>query len=371
MAVTAYFLLLGIGLNTWLVRIPDFKNKFDLSAGTLGIILMIGALGTVIAIGPTGRYTARDGTAPIVRLGLVGFAGSLFVLSLASSIVFLAVAAFLVGASAAALDVAMNGHGVTVQKLIGRSVMSRFHATYSIGAFIAALLGGVVAQLSISLFWHLSLVALVMLVLGVGMMQYLLPGSADSHDFSSGSSSARSWPTIVWLLGLLGFAAALSEGAAGDWSAVHLREELGAAPFVASLGLTVFSFTMIIGRLAGDWITDRFSKPRLLLACGVISGAGLTVGLLSQSVVGMLIGWGLAGAGASIVIPVVWTLAGHLPGVPQAHAIALVTGITYSGFVVGPPIIGFIAEAVGLTSALYFVVALFLLIAAGSRITRA
>jgi fucose permease len=345
------FALLGLGVNSWLVRIPDVKAALGISAGSLGLTLLVGALGTVLAIGPAGREAARRGSAPVVRFGALSFAVSVAMLGLATTHWMLAVALFAFGAFAAILDVAMNSHAVTLEKAYRSSHMNRFHGVYSIGALIGVGVGGLLAQAQVAVSIHLTLTGVVIAVVAMAALPRLLPDGVDRHHRIPGEVRGR-WPFALVLMGLIGMAAAIGEGAAGDWSAVHLREELGASPFIGALPLAGFTLTMVIGRLAGDALSNRIRSQWLLGGCALLAGVGLVLGLISGTVVGTIAGWTIAGLGLSVMIPLLFSAAGQVPGVPQAHGLAAVTGVTYLGFVAGPPLVGLLAEEIGLGRAL-------------------
>jgi MFS family permease len=357
-----FFGLLGLGVNSWLVRIPDVKSALDLGAAQLGLLLLVGAAGTVLAIIPAGRQAARRGSAPVVRFGALTFAASIALLAMVWSPLTLALALFAFGVFAAITDVAINSHAVTVEKAFRSSQMNRFHATYSLGALVGVGVGGVLAELAVPVLWHLLGIAALMALSAHKFAPALLPGAVDRHVFTEARDRKR-LPMTVWLLGVIGVAAAIGEGAAGDWSAVHLREDLGASPFLGSLGLAGFTVMMVIGRFLGDALTNRYRSDVLLLGCSVLAGGGLVAGLALGTVPAVIAGWVCAGLGLSIVIPVLFSAAGRIAGVPQAHALAAVSGVTYVGFLAGPPVIGFLAEAVGLGTALMAPAALILITA--------
>jgi MFS family permease len=357
-AVAVIFLGFGFGIGSWAVRIPDFKFRFDLTSGQVGLILFCASIATIASILPVGRAVAHFGSQGVLTIGAALFSIALTLVGFAPSAVALGAAFFALGAAMTVLDIALNAHAVTVNKLLLRAFMNRFHAMWSLGALIGAFAGGLAAQWEISTALHLMIVAALFLLSTWLTRKRLLPNSADRHHHERAPATSRRWPFLIWVLGLMGLAGIFTEGAATDWSALHLREDLSAQPAIAALAFTCFSFAMVIGRLSGDWFTERFGVVRTMQACGLVTGTALGGGLLSGTIPGALIGWTMAGLGASMIVPILFTAAGQVTQMPQGQAVAAVAGLTYAGYLIGPPLIGFLADVIGLTQALLIPAAL-------------
>jgi MFS family permease len=175
-------------------------------------------------------------------------------------------------------------------------------------------------------------------------------------------------------MGLLGLAASIGEGSAGDWGGVLSRETFGASPFVSSLPYIAFSFTMVVGRFFGDQLAAKFGPHRILKAGGVFGGVGLAAGLLIGGSYGVIIGWFLFGTALSAVIPLLFSAAGSMANrrfagsISPAEAVAMISGISYFGFILGPPLMGFLADAITLRWAMLVPAALAIAISASSKI---
>lgn len=370
-ALVTFFLSFGIGINSWLARIPDIKIAMDLSTAQLGWILLAGSLANLAAIGPLGRLLASRGSAPAIRLGTLSFAVSLVLLGVVQHPLLLIPVLMLYGVTSSAIDMGMNAHTVTWQQTTGRIIMGSLHATWSIGAFIGIGVGGIASQLGVPVHVHLTIVAVGIVLCALVASRWLMPDEVDIHP-QAAEHSLRTWrwPAWVYVLGGIGFIAALAEGAAGDWSAIHLREELGASPVVGAAAMSAFTAAMVVARFAGDRILARFSRVQVLRVAGLLTGIGLGGGLLIGTIPSVIIGWACAGAGLAVMIPVAVSSAVDILDRPRAHALAVITGLMYLGFIVGPPLIGVLAEAVGLGRALLIPAGLGLIVAIAASWSR-
>jgi hypothetical protein len=279
----------------------------------------------------------------------------LVLIALAPSLPALMGAALVFGAANATLDVAMNAHGVAVERALGRPIMSSLHAGWSIGGLVGAGLGGLLAAGGVDARLNLIVVPVAVCSLALVATRDLLPAA---EDIAPALPALRLPPPRIALLGLIAFCSLFAEGAAADWSAVYLEDSLGAASAVAATGFAAYSLAMAAGRLVGDRLALRWGPTGLLVRCGLLASAGLGLALLIGHPAAALAGFALLGAGVAPVVPVVFRAGGTTPGVPSSQGIATVSWLGYLGFLAGPPVIGLTAEAVGLPGALGIVCAM-------------
>ncbi|TMR02658.1 MFS transporter [Actinomadura soli] len=365
-AVTLAFVAHGLLAAAWVARIPQIKEHLGLSEGSMGVALLGAPIGVVIAVRFAGRIVACWGSrATTIAAGIV-CAGSLVPLGLAWNIGALTCSLLLMGASLGLMDVAMNAQGVAVERGYGRPLMSGLHGSYSIGTLVAALIGSGAAQADVPVPLHLTAAAVVLVALLAIGCRDLLDRSADTipephGDASEVPPSRSATPALAsralsrWLLimlGVIGLCSFVGEGAMADWSAIYLREDLDTGPGVAGLGYVGCAVAMTIGRLAGDRIVARFGPVPVLRTGSLIAALGLGLGLVAGHPLAAVCGFTLFGLGVAVVAPVTFSAAGNVPGVPAAVGISRVTGVGYLGLLGGPPVIGFIAQGVGLTWAL-------------------
>lgn len=373
-AVTVTFIINGFSAGSFVARIPDFKRILDISNGTLGLSLLFVSAGVFLALKPAGKYSAKFGSQPIIFFSTIALALSYLLLGALFSLTWFWITLFIFGFVLATQDVSMNAHAVVVEQRAGRRLMSVFHAMFSVGTLFGGILGGVLSQLEITPLSQASSLALIYIVAALLVRPLLLPASADTHHF--GDEKRAKHPFIFGILGLFGLFAALSEGAAGDWGGVLARETFGATPFISTLPYIVFCTAMIIGRLSGDYLAHRFGASKVIAAGGVIAGTGLSAGLLIGGIPAIMVAWFLLGIGLSVVIPLMFSAAGTIAltkysgVIAPSEAVAKVSGVSYFGFVIGPPLIGFIADAFELRWTLMLLAGLSYLLILASRYAR-
>ena len=373
-AVTITFIINGFSAGSFVARIPDFKRILDISNATLGLSLLFISAGVFLALKPAGKYSAKYGSQPIIFFSTIAIALSYLLLGALFSLTWFWITLFIFGFVLATQDVSMNAHAVVVEQRAGRRLMSVFHAMFSVGTLFGGILGGVFSQLEITPLTQGSSLALLYIVAALLVRPLFLPASADTHHF--GDEKRAKHPPIFAILGLFGLFAALSEGAAGDWGGVLARETFGASPFISTLPYIVFCTAMIIGRLSGDYLAHRFGASKVIAAGGVIAGTGLSAGLLIGGIPVIMVAWFLLGIGLSVVIPLMFSAAGTIAltkysgVIAPSEAVAKVSGVSYFGFVIGPPLIGFIADAFELRWTLMLLAGLSYLLILASRYAR-
>ena len=356
LAVLGVFFTNGVVIGTWVVRIPAIQQRLGLGEGLLGLALLGAAVGALVAMPLVGALVTRFGSRRVVGTAALLLSLSLIAPALASNMFLLVAALMLFGAANGGLDVSMNAQAVEVERGYGRPIMSSFHAAWSFGGLAGAALGGLLAFLGVDPMPHFSAVAVLSAIAFVGAYRALLPSHADA---SEEGTPAFARPTrALFGLGIISFCVLLGEGAMGDWSAVYLNNTLGTGPGFAAAGYAAFSLSMAFGRLFGDGLTERLGSATLVRSCGALAALGLGTALAVGQPLVALIGFACAGAGFSIVFPAALSAAGRTEDMATGPALAAVSTAAYTGFLVGPPFIGFLAELTGLGYALYLVVAL-------------
>jgi MFS family permease len=268
--------------------------------------------------------------------------------ALAPSLALLALALFGFGLVHGALNIAMNANGVEVQRAMGRPIITSFHATYSIGGFLGALLGGFFAQRGATPLTTFLAVGLLVLVLAVWSRLWLLPSAPSPSSVVSEDGRVSG----VFFLGVLAFCCLVGEGAAADWSTVYVRDSLGGAPGFAAAAYAAFSLAMMGGRLVGDRLAARFGAVMLVRFSALLAALGLILAIVVPSPWSGVIGFGCLGAGLACIAPQVFSAAGNRNPARAGQALARVAGMGYAGFLVGPVIIGGLAQMSSLRWAL-------------------
>jgi fucose permease len=348
-AVALVFALNGFCFATMASRIPDLRESLDLSNGALGSLLLSIAVGSMVGMPASGHLIERWGAGAVVRLGaLVDLAGLVIAGSSASSglVIGTAVGLFAYGFGTGTWDVAMNVDGAAVERELGRSIMPRFHACWSLGTFTGAGVGAVAAGIGVPLAAHYAIVPAVAISIAVVASHRLLP-AGDAVEAAEPGSTRSAWLEPRTLaIGLMVLAFTLAEGAANDWLALSLIDGYDARHWVGVLGFALFVASMTLGRLGGPVVLDRFGRAPTMLASALAATVGVLIvvwtGIAGLAVLGILL-WGF---GAALGFPVGMSAAGDDP-VRAARRVSVVSTIGYGAFLAGPPLLGFVGNHVG------------------------
>lgn len=358
----------GVAMASMLVRNPSLKLDHDLTAGQFGLVSALFGVVAVLVMQVAGRLAARLGSAPLVRVATVVLPLALLGIGLAGDVVQLAVALIATGATHGLLDVAMNAHGVAVERALRRPVMNSCHAAWSIGAITGSLVGGAAAGADLPLARHFLYVAVVLVAAALITGRWLLPAGVDRRAVEVRTRPAR-WTPRLLVLGAMGAGVLTVEAAVAGWSGVFLHENLDAALGTAALGYVAFSVCQTSGRLVGDRALAR-RPARLVIAVGLSVGAiGMALVVFGRWPPLAIAGFAVVGLGLATSLPVLYSVVGHL-GAEAAGAagyVARFTTMTYSGILLGPAVIGGLAQLIGLGWTLGALILLLCLMLAGCR----
>jgi fucose permease len=358
-AVAVAFVVNGFAFASWISRVPAARDALDLSSAGLGLLLLCIAVGSTVALPLTGPVVHRIGPARGVLAGAaVAVSGLLLLaLGLGSGHVLVAGAGLtLVGMGVGGWDVAMNIEGAAVEQRLGRVLMPRLHAGFSVGTVAGALLGAGAAALAFPLAAQLVLTAVLALTaVAVATRSFLAAEPGAEEQRARGSGVGRAWrePRTL-LVGLSTLAFAFAEGTANDWLAVALVDGLGIGEATAAVGFAVFVTAMTAVRLVGGTLLDRWGRVPVLRVSGATAVLGLLLFVTAPGLPVALAGAVLWGAGAALGFPVGMSAAADDPARAAAR-VSVVSSISYTAFLAGPPLIGFLAEGVGVLQALLVV----------------
>jgi MFS family permease len=362
-AVSVAFLVNGAAIANWVPRVPAVKAALGTSDGPLGLALLGLGVGAAAALLAAGRVVARFGSRPVTRAAGVALCAALLGPGLAGNLPMLALSLALFGAASGLMDVAMNAHGALVERWYGRPIMASLHGLWSVGGLVGAVTGGLAARAGWTPARHFAVAALCLGVLLVAGTWRLLPASMDVAPARPRAEPRRRGSGVPWslpllLLGVVGFSSFFGEGSAHDWSAIYMHDVLGTSPGTAAAAFAAFSLAMAVVRFGGDRLSARFGPVRLVRASGLVAAVGFGLGLLAHQPLAGVVGFALLGVGLACVVPVTFSAAGHLGGDLAGVAISRVAAISYLASFAGPPIIGLVADLVGLSVALAIPVAL-------------
>lgn len=343
--VSICFFLCGFIFANWASRIPSIKDFFDLDEGDLGAILFMLPLGSMLALPVAGWVIQRLGSRIVTTISLFIYAGLLVMLSQAWSVFSLSVTLFFFGFVGDFLNISMNTQGLTVQTARNKPILSGLHAQWSFGALSGAAFGGWTLRMSITTPMHFMMVGLISVLPCLIMIQWLLADQRNESD-----KRGFQWPTAaLLLLGIICFCNTMAEGAMADWSSLYYRQTLQDPAGVSTTGYVAFTLSMALGRLAGDRIIEALGYRKTLMSNGVLIAFGLGLALLWPVPAAVIAGFAAVGLGVSSVIPIAYMIAGRSGSMAPAAALASVSAIGFTGFLIGPPVIGFIADVSALS----------------------
>jgi MFS family permease len=357
-ATNILFFLNGMSFASWASRIPDVKDFLKLGDAALGSVLFAMPIGSLSALPVAGVIISKFGSRKIAIFSMLFYFISMPLLGHATSTIQLAIALFLFGFGGDMLNISMNVQAVNVEKIQQRSFMSSFHAVFSIGFMIGAGLGGLIANENISVFNHLAFMGTADLLFGILIYRYLV--KSDQQSDKAQPLFALPDKGLI-LLGIIAFCGMLSEGAMADWSTLYYKKVLNNSRGFATAGFTAFSVMMVVGRIFGDKIVQKFGLRKTLLINCLIVFLGMFVALIFVNPVSVVIGFGITGLGLSTIVPLIYSEAGHSKTMSAGVALAAITTVGMGGFLLGPVLIGFLSEFSSLRIALSSLIILGLL----------
>ncbi|MEU5090634.1 MFS transporter [Streptomyces sp. NPDC021356] len=372
------FVLCGTLMGTWVVHIPAIEDRVGISHATLGGLLVLLGLGAFIGMQVAGPLTDRLGSRVVVPASGILCGAALVLPGLARDPWTLAGALLVFGFCNGCLDVSMNAHAVHVEKAYGRPVMSGFHATFSVGGVLASLVGAGAASAGLNPAAGMAAIGAVGVVIALASARALLP-AAESPDADSVSATEpdpapaarrRSSTGRVWLLAVLALMVMLCEGAANDWSALHLKDVLGAPASTAAFAYGTFAAAMTLGRLLADRFVARFGSMAILRYGAATAAVGITLVALGPWMWAAFTGWALFGLGLSGCVPQLFSAAGHADPAAAGANVSRVAGLGYVGMLAGPAVIGWLAHLVALNHAFVLLTLLCVTTAVGARVLR-
>ncbi|MEV6191877.1 MFS transporter [Streptomyces sp. NPDC051920] len=379
-ATYVYFVLCGTLMGAWVVHIPAVEERVGISHATLGGLLVLLGLGAFLGMQVAGPLTDRLGARVVVPVSGVLCGAALVLPGLAQTPWALAGALLVFGFCNGCLDVSMNAHAVHVEKAYGRPVMSGFHATFSVGGVLAALVAAGSASAGLNPLASMAAMGAVGIVIALAWARTLLPAapaSAPATDTGSteetGTAPAltpRGAGRRVWMLAVLALMVMLCEGAANDWSALHLKDVLGAPAGTAAFAYGTFAAAMTTGRLLADRLVARFGSMAILRHGAAMAAVGITLVALGPWMWAAFAGWALFGLGLSGTVPQLFSAAGHADPAAAGANVSRVAGLGYVGMLAGPAVIGWLTHVVALNHTFVLLSLLCVITAAAAGILR-
>jgi MFS family permease len=358
LAVNLFFLINGFVYANWAARIPALQDSLDLSNKQIGLILLAHAIGAFIAMPVTGFLISKYSSKKVTTISGLLFPFFFLCIPWMDSFTTLLIPFFAMGMATGMMDVAMNAQAVEVEKAYQKPIMTFFHAMFSIGMVLGGIAGGLAISGGFPTSQHFPAVFIVAMIFLFFCSKHLYPDApAEQSD--------EPWFVLpkgaLIGLGIIGFCCMMGEGAISDWSTIYMKKIVQSDEYLYAYGLTGFAAMMTVGRLLGDKGRLRFGDYKMLIGGSILSllGIGLVLSLVNPFIV--ILGFAIVGLGVSNIVPIVYSIAGSMPDIKPGVGIAMVTTIGYTGFMIGPPVIGFVADVSSLHIALFLLAGLFLI----------
>ena len=365
-ATAAVFALNGSLIAAWISRIPATRDRLGADPRTLGLVLLCIGLGSLVAMPLVGRAANHYGSGRVVKVTAVVAAAALSAAATAPSVLTTAVALFVFGAGLGSWDVAMNIQGSFVDRSLQRDYMPRYHACWSVGLGIGTAFGALSARADISLPVQFTVAAVVAAGGAVAIVarwyvddreEHPEPAAVGADGTARPSGTSRLFTRRIVLIGVITLCGTLLEGSAADWLSLFLTDDRDLAASTAALGYAVFAVFMAASRFAGTPVISRLGRSLAIRIAGVLAALGVAATLTLPSFPGILVGVAFWAIGTALVFPAAMSSGGEQPG-RAADAIATVSTIGYGGFLIGPPLIGLLAQQIGIGHALWILPAL-------------
>jgi MFS family permease len=344
--LSGFFFLTGICFASWASRIPDIKMQLGLSDGAFGGLLFFLPIGSFLGIPISGTLTARYGSKKIVSIAAIVYPLALVALGFANTTILLAITLFFFGMAGNMFNVSVNTQAAALSKLFDKSITSRFHGFWSLAGFSGGVLGGFFVAHAISPLQQFILVALVGWTFLFFTHKYLMPGEPNKNHV------AKLWTKpspLMWQFGLIAFSNMICEGMMFDWSGVFFQSVVKVSESQRTIGYISFMGCMTTGRMFADALINYWGPRKQLMLSGLLVTLGLVIAIIYPTIITSTIGFMLVGFGVSSVIPTIYGSVGRSAEPGQASiALASVSSIGFFGFLIGPPIVGFLSGALGL-----------------------
>jgi MFS family permease len=342
MAVAAFFFVQGLSFAAWASRIPDIKNMLHLTEGGLGTVLLALPLGLMASLPISGWMVTKYGSKKMVLIGAIFYAITLTFIGFATRTEQLVIVLFAFGLWGNLCNIAVNTQAVAVEQVYGKSIMASFHGLWSMAGFLSAMIGTFFISVNIPPQIHFMVIAAVAFAIIFTAYKHTMPDTEKNND--------EAQPMFVkpdrdlLMLGLIGFCAMVCEGAMFDWSGVYFMEVVKVPASMKTMGYVAFMGTMTGGRFAGDWLANKIGRKKMLQISGLLMAGGLGIAVLLPYMATATFGLLLVGFGVSSVVPLVYSAAGRSTTMSAGMALAAVSSISFIGFLIGPPLIGIVAQ---------------------------
>lgn len=345
-AVCVFFFIQGLTFSSWASRIPDIKTKLGLSNAGLGGVLFALPVGQLTGMALSGYLVTKYGSKRILSIASILYPSALILLGLAPTSFLLTCSLFVFGICGNLFNISVNTQAVGIEVLYRRSIIASFHGLWSLAGFTGGIIGTLMIANHLSPFQHYCIICAISIMLMLSARNGILP--RDAQKAGAKRSLFTKPDKALLVLGGIAFASMICEGTMFDWSGVYFEKVVQVPDALTRIGFVAFMSTMAGGRFAADYLVTRLGVKRMLQISGITILTGLLIAVLFPTIIMATIGFLMVGLGVSSVVPTTYSLAARSKTMASGVAIAAVSSVGFMGFLLGPPMIGFISEAFGM-----------------------
>lgn len=353
-AVGSFYFGIGLCFATWASRIPDIRMALHLSDADLGSILFALPMGQLTMMPFSGKLVTRYGSHRLVVLSLALYAFCLTNLGLATNAWQLALGLYLFGVCGNMNNIAINTQGIYTEQLFNKNIMASFHGVWSFAGFTGALIGLGMLALNLTPHHHFIIIGIFTILLIAVNYKFLVRAKEKRKIAKKKKLFSKPDMALIWL-GIIGFGSMASEGIMFDWSGIYFKDIVQAPGPLIILGYTSFMIMMATGRFLGDGMINKFGRKIVIQTGGVLISIGLFTAVFLPYLIPSTLGFMLVGLGVSTIVPTLYSIAGKHPTIPPGEALTAVSSVSFLGFLMGPPVIGYISELFGLRFSFAFI----------------
>ncbi len=349
MAIFCLYFCTGICFSSWASRIPDIKTTLGLGDAAWGTILLMIPIGQVCGMAISGFLVSKLGSKRILPVALIGYVAALLLVGVSSSEYALIISLIVFGFFGNFCNISINTQSVTVEAMYNKPIMASFHGGWSLAGLTGAAIGLLMSSLRLDPVYHFGIIGILVIITLIVNKRYLQPDHKKEKDPAEVAAKKKRKPeTFLFLLGMVAFCGMAAEGAMADWSGLYLIDVVGTPKHLAPIGLAAYMVTMASGRFMIDKATQKWGRKRIVQTGGILIATGLFTAVAFPHFITTIIAFMIIGFGTAGIVPTIYSIAGQKTRIPTSIALTIVSSVSFLGFLMGPPLIGYISSATNL-----------------------
>jgi len=349
LAIFCLYFCTGICFSSWASRIPDIKTFLELGDAAWGTILLMMPIGQICGMTISGLLISKAGSKRIFPIALIGYTLALLFTGLSSSEYTLIISLIIFGFFGNFCNISINTQAVTVENAYNKPIMASFHGGWSLAGLTGASIGLLMSSLHLEPAYHFSIIGILVLITLIINKPFLQPDPKKEKSPEEIATKKKNKPeTFLFLLGIVAFCGMAAEGAMADWSGLYLIDVVGTPKHLAPIGLAAYMITMASGRFLIDKSIQKWGRKKVLQAGGTLIAIGLFTAVAFPNFITTIIAFMIIGFGTAGIVPTIYSVAGQQTKIPTSIALTIVSSVSFLGFLMGPPLIGYISSVTNL-----------------------